>query len=355
MTTNVNIEISEFNSKLAKKINAILLFIHSILLISFAIIGIPIMVIMNILSVTIYIIMFKMITKNIIIYLEVTYAEVLLHMFLASFCMGWSCGFQLYCFAVIPIVYFCDYLSKKNKITTVYPIPMIASVIISYFILRIFCPQYSTLIDISGTVATIVFTINASIVFMFLIIYHYLYQNMGLATERLLQHMVECDMLTGLSNRYAMNTLFDELIPEEYETEQNFSIAILDIDNFKLVNDTYGHNVGDEVLKMVAEILKESEGSNIHASRWGGEEFLIVISGKNSYETAKALLELIRVKVESSSLETKNKKISITISCGISIHHFEEPIISTISRADSFLYKAKNNGKNQVVAEDKKI
>lgn len=353
MTPNINSEISEFNEALARRTNIILLCIHTALLIAFTIIWVPVMIIVNILSVAIYFAMFKVIPKNIVIYLIVTYAEVLIHMFLASICMGWECGFQLYCFAVIPIIYYCDYISKKFKTTKVYPIPMIVGVILCYFIIRTYSLHFSGVsTPISDSAAKVVYSINAFIVFMFLILYLYLYQNMGLTTELLLQRTAEYDVLTGLANRYKMNSIFEELTEEEAVSQNNFSVAILDIDDFKCVNDTYGHTIGDEVLKKVAEILKQSENDHIHTSRWGGEEFLVVVSGNNSYETAKALLEFIRVNVAGSSIESDDKKIQVTISSGIALHNIGESTVTTISRADSFLYKAKRSGKNKVIAEE---
>ena len=192
------------------------------------------------------------------------------------------------------------------------------------------------------------YIVNIIMTFAFLMLFMSMFENMSIKNENMLQHMAEYDILTNLSNRHRMTNIFNDLVATNIE----FSVAILDIDNFKNVNDTYGHNVGDKALKAFAEVLRDAETDNIYVSRWGGEEFLVVLTGDNTYQRAKALLEQIRIDTTNIRISTDNEELSITVSCGIAKWQQDERASKTINRADSYLYIAKNNGKNQVIAND---
>ncbi len=122
-----------------------------------------------------------------------------------------------------------------------------------------------------------------------------------------------------------------------------FSVIIFDIDNFKLLNDTYGHLVGDSVLKSIAKEIKRVIRRSDILGRYGGEEFLIILpKTKDPYSVA----EKIRKVIESMDLE---KGIRVTISVGGTVYKKGDTVDSIISRADEALYLAKQSGKNQTV------
>lgn len=349
---NIGSNIIFLTESLARKINCALLFIHIGLLFTFTVIDAPVMICMNIISIIIYISLFKLIRKNLVAFLMVSYAEVLVHMLLATICMGWDCGFQLYCFAIIPIVYYCHYFAKQTNSINIHPSILCAVVILSFFVIRIYTAFRPALYHLDSISSIVIFTLNQCIVFAFIMAYMSLFSKMSLNIEHILQHSAEYDALTGLANRYKINSTFEQLCGKTSDTQTDFSIAIIDIDNFKRVNDTYGHNVGDLVLKNIAGILKNAETSDIYASRWGGEEFLVVVAGDNSLAAAKDILEQIRVNVAESVVHADSESISITVSCGIALHNKTDSIVTTVSRADSYLYEAKATGKNKVVSHD---
>lgn len=347
--TNITESINIINERLARSVNIAILGIHIGLFLAFILVDAPIMIIMNIISIATYIIMFKVINKNLVLYLMIVYAEVLVHMALASICLGWKCGFQLYFFAFIPIIYYSDYISKKRNLMKVYPFPMSGIVIAVFFFIRMLAyKDYSIYTHISDATSVVIYTINIIMTFVFLMMFMSMFERMSLNNERTLLHLAEYDLLTNLSNRHRMTAIFDNLL----KNDTGFSVAILDIDNFKKVNDTYGHNIGDTTLKAFADVLKAVENDNIYACRWGGEEFLVVLKGDNTYETAKALLELIRVNVSNIRIPTDEGELKITVSSGITKYRRGERPSNTINRADSYLYIAKNSGKNQVIAND---
>ena len=157
------------------------------------------------------------------------------------------------------------------------------------------------------------------------------------------------DFLTELYNRRHVYLLLDELIKDAKEKKGGFSVLLIDIDYFKLVNDTYGHTAGDMVLKQVADLFKTHLRSFDIIGRWGGEEFLIILPLTDA-KAAEFIAERIRTEVEKRVFccDYENK-LEITISVGISEWlESDEDFTYTISRADQSLYTAKETGRNRV-------
>ncbi len=155
------------------------------------------------------------------------------------------------------------------------------------------------------------------------------------------------DPLTGLYNRRFFEKKFEEERERCKRFSKTFSIIMLDIDDFKKINDTYGHNVGDEVLINIANtIMKRIRKIDI-AARWGGEEFVILLP-ETGLRDASFVAEDIRVSIEKIKV-SKVKKI--TASFGVAEYRDGDNLYKLINRADEQLYKAKKNGKNQVCYE----
>lgn len=342
-------DISIINEELVRNVNIAILVIHIGLFLAFILVDAPIMMVMNIASIIIYISLFKVINKNLVLYLLALFGEIIIHMALATLLMGWKCGFQLYFFALIPVIYYCDYISKKRHLMKIHPLLMCVVTIVIYFSVRL-TTTYGDYVyyTLNETAEIILFITNTIMMFSFLILFMSMFEQMSLKNEDALQHLADYDLLTNLSNRHRMTALFDELVRNKI----GFSVAILDIDDFKKVNDTYGHGVGDKALKAFANVLKSAETDNIYTCRWGGEEFLVVLAGDNTYETAKALLELIRINVSNIRIPTDTGELKITVSSGIAKYQEGERSAHTINRADEYLYIAKKSGKNQIIAND---
>ncbi|MFK4785694.1 diguanylate cyclase [Fusobacterium sp. MFO224] len=155
------------------------------------------------------------------------------------------------------------------------------------------------------------------------------------------------DDLTNLPNRKYLNSHLDSLMTKYKSLNIVFGIMFFDIDFFKKVNDNYGHNVGDEVLKMVAMVFNNACRDNDVIGRWGGEEFIGVFENVNE-EKMLQIAEKIRMLVENSEFNSEFGGIKVTISIGISLIEDDENIEELIKRADEGLYLAKNNGRNRV-------
>ena len=167
-----------------------------------------------------------------------------------------------------------------------------------------------------------------------------------------LKKMASRDHLTGLFNRQSLN----KLLEKEWRLSQQYnyplSIIMADIDNFKKVNDTYGHQAGDIVLKKIAEVLSKNLRKNDYLARYGGEEFMFVLPQTdlvNAYNTAERFIAEVR-KADISL--GNNHRISVSTSCGVSTAYPGKKsgnLVDLIQRADKALYMAKTSGKDRVV------
>lgn len=168
-----------------------------------------------------------------------------------------------------------------------------------------------------------------------------------------LEQAVKTDELTGLYNKKYILEILGTEIQRSARYRKPLSVIMLDIDNFKNINDTYGHLAGDNVLKQVAEIIRSSIREIDFAGRYGGEEFIIV-APETSLSGALRLAERIRYNLENSCLHLDNKSIFTTISAGVSCKtpskacDISKEIKSLLDEADAALYQAKRNGKNRV-------
>lgn len=161
------------------------------------------------------------------------------------------------------------------------------------------------------------------------------------------------DALTGLWNRRS----FEEKLLQQTESSNNngqvLSLIMLDIDHFKRVNDTYGHLTGDDLLRVIAKTLKDYVRGKDIVCRYGGEEFVILLSD-TALSGAMTVAEKIRTHFASMSWKQKSTGVSmgrITLSCGVSQYRTEEPLEAFVQRADVALYQSKKMGRNQVTAE----
>ncbi len=160
--------------------------------------------------------------------------------------------------------------------------------------------------------------------------------------------LVECDPLTTLYNRRYGNAKLKNMQKRSKQTGAPFAIAIGDIDFFKKVNDTYGHDAGDEVLKFVAGELKELMGGRGHAVRWGGEEFLLIFEDMSLISAGAALEEYVD-RLHGLSVNYKYQTIRVTMTIGLVEGTPEGDLEEMIKQADERLYYGKEHGRDQLV------
>ena len=155
------------------------------------------------------------------------------------------------------------------------------------------------------------------------------------------------DFLTGVYNRRFFYSDVEEYVHVAEETNEPYAFAMIDVDYFKKINDKYGHDGGDKILKSIAKILNDNtKGSDIVA-RFGGEEFCVVLKKINKEEAVKFFVNL-RAKVAENEVTIKKEKVKVTISIGVSFGNGHCEIDDMLEACDSALYTAKENGRNRV-------
>lgn len=165
-----------------------------------------------------------------------------------------------------------------------------------------------------------------------------------------LEISAKTDPLTGLLNRRGMNEQIEQ-VKIRYERHKTpFTFIITDIDHFKHINDTFGHDAGDYILREIAKGLKESLRKQDIIARWGGEEFLILLP-ETDLRGGITLAEKFRSRVEKELFRHKEHDIRMTMSFGLSAYEETGDIDTCIKRADECLYKAKNTGRNKVITD----
>jgi diguanylate cyclase (GGDEF)-like protein len=169
-------------------------------------------------------------------------------------------------------------------------------------------------------------------------------------------HYCKSDSLTGLYNR----SYFEEALKSEASrckrNQTEFSLIFFDLDHFKTINDTFGHQAGDRVLKSVAKLIQSEKRTEDIAVRYGGEEIVLILPGTQKFN-AMILAERIRHKIEFMDLSFEGERIQVTVTGGVSTFPQDTHIATElIECADRALYRAKNQGRNQVVlfSEDKR-
>jgi diguanylate cyclase (GGDEF)-like protein/PAS domain S-box-containing protein len=159
---------------------------------------------------------------------------------------------------------------------------------------------------------------------------------------------VETDPLTGLGNRRSMQARLDAYVAERRRPGAAAGLLFIDIDHFKNVNDTHGHDIGDRVLKMVAETIRQNVRSSDWAARWGGEEFLVLLPHVDS-NGLLAMGEKLRILVANSFLTiAPGKEVRVTISLGGTLFRPRDTRQTVVARADGLLYESKSKGRNLI-------
>jgi diguanylate cyclase (GGDEF)-like protein/PAS domain S-box-containing protein len=162
-----------------------------------------------------------------------------------------------------------------------------------------------------------------------------------------LRKKVHTDALTGLYNRVFIERCIQGIIGQEAEGPTGTGVLFIDIDHFKEVNDKFGHEIGDQILKMISRTMKAAVRITDLVGRWGGEEFVALVFDAADIEDVKTVAEKVRALVQFSRLDTEKGSISVTVSIGGTLLLPTDSVNSVIKRADEFMYGGKAGGRNQ--------
>lgn len=174
------------------------------------------------------------------------------------------------------------------------------------------------------------------------------------AQNRELVEKASTDVLTGVANRAALDERLEEECTRARGAREPIGLIILDLDRFKRLNDTFGHQTGDEALKMIGAVLRQTTTDQRYPGRYGGEEFVLVVRGLSAREL-RALAEDLRLTIAKLHIPCKGRFVPVTASLGVAHMNPDDPGLTPrelLKRADQCLYDAKNHGRNRVVCLD---
>ncbi len=158
------------------------------------------------------------------------------------------------------------------------------------------------------------------------------------------------DSLTKVYNRYALNEYINQLIKNTYSHHNDTFMMVVDIDDFKIINDSFGHLAGDKVLIFLSNLFKRTLRDNDKIFRFGGEEFILVLTRITEKQAKSVGLRIIDL-INKNKIIYKNDKIAMTVSIGLTQMKEDDSIETFIERADTQMYNAKQAGKNQLKAD----
>lgn len=332
-------------------VNIFLLLCHVFLMVIYLIIGNKVMIGVNIFSLLLYILYIPSCYKNVERYMGMSFLEIWVHLICGILCFGWTPCYQNYCFGMLTAFFLpatgTQYVKSKKRV-----IMYSLLIIFTYFILATAYPllHLSFTQELNIYLNSILFIGNNAAVFITIAMFAVFYTSTSNRKELELSRKADYDELTNLYNRYSINQLGNRIIAKAKENDEAYSVAILDIDHFKKVNDKYGHSSGDVVLRKVADMIKKASVNGIIPGRWGGEEFVMIAPHYVAYEEFTNVLEELRIRISEETFEVdNNKKIKLTISIGSSKVRGYDNTEKAISMADTNLYKAKETGRNKLV------
>lgn len=280
------------------------------------------------------------------------YAEILLYAAAAELLMGAESGFTVYMTAMLPLGYYASYNFNSKK-GAVNPISYTFFAAIAFIIVQMagsFIEPACSFGDqrVDHVICLVNYLVAAIVITLFLSSFLNqikILENLRMNQNQKLEELSRLDSLTGLSNRRCIQ----EKCAQAERQRQEYALIIADIDDFKKINDTYGHNIGDKALQAVASIFKNAVRDEDTVCRWGGEEILIFLPGcpldKARYR-AKDILNQIRA----LDLRAQDQTVfHITMTFGVSVSGESENFAEALRKADERLYTGKRSGKNQVV------
>ena len=285
------------------------------------------------------------------------YVEIQFHSVMASLLAGWDWGFMIYTLALIPVSFYLAYALPEFNRSIKQPFYYTFVILVVFITARIISSNTTPIYTerVFDQNLTISYTFNALVAFVMLIFFSVLFiieiRRNELQLERQnrqLEALSSKDPLTGLLNRRSMDKCLADAVELSKRKGSPFSIIIGDIDDFKKINDTYGHNVGDVVLTTVADTICSNVPENASVCRWGGEEILILVHERKT--DALPIAEKIRSAISQTLTKAEDTSIHITMTFGVSEYTPGIAMTKLIASADDNLYKGKKDGKNQVVA-----
>lgn len=304
--------------------------------------GSPILAWINVISVLMYAAAYVFLAKRKnFVAICLIWAEVLGHAALGTVMAGWESAFHYYLLMFIPAIFVSTKTSKA--------IAVVFALWCFYIGLNAATYLAAPLEPLTPQALAALRYFNISVVFaMFAYLSSYYYRKI-VDAQRHLSMLAMTDPLTGLYNRRHILDVANYEAVQQKRTPSGLAFIIADVDYFKRINDTYGHDAGDAVLVAVSQTIRNSVREQDSAARWGGEEFLIVLPN-TSLNDAVLIAERIRKNIAAVTVPADQQAISTTVTLGVSSYRIGESVSNAIAKADECLYKGKKAGRNCVEA-----
>lgn len=262
------------------------------------------------------------------------------------YCFGWDIGIQHFLVVLLVFVFFCKYKHEPVKILYAFFLYLLRLFLFYY------CRSHEPTIMLGSKLTGALQAVNTFFIFLSLGLVAYLFSSTTQEMEgklieynRKLMKQANTDTLTGLYNRRRTMEYLENLLKA---AETQISICLCDIDHFKRVNDTYGHDIGDVVLKTISETFQKRLPPDTFISRWGGEEFLLIFPRLNGDEAITAL-ETLRQKIRELTFDGGFETFTISLTYGLVEYDYHSDITTLLKEADEKLYIGKENGRDRIV------
>ena len=322
---------------------------HVLFFFLFCFLEIPQLILLNIVSITIYLYcIFGLSLKTLDTKDDsqigwFVFVELIGHSIIATYYLGLESGFQYYMYTIIFIPFFIW------TYTTFVRLLRIIVVITVALGLEYWGYNHPAVLMLSNEYIMFLHYMNLFLLLIIMAFISYFYSIYANLYQNLLFKQSNVDPLTNLYNRRYVHEIAENDAMSFQKNDSHFGLLLIDIDYFKKINDLYGHKCGDRVLIELSHILNQNVRQTTIVSRWGGEEFLIVLEDTNKDELIH-LGERLRSVVEKTVL-IEEKQIQITVTIGGAVAYQDESIDEVLSRADKALYHGKENGRNQVLID----
>jgi len=269
-------------------------------------------------------------------------AEVVLHACVAVRAIGWDSGFHYYLMVMAPVIF----ISRARQTTT--RLLLLGALMASYVALDAYMRRTLPLDVLPPLTLEVMRGINLCTTLLLLAYLSGKYYRLVVQTERQLISLATTDPLTQLYNRRSMTELAQYEIVQRKRHGDPLSLVLADVDHFKQINDTHGHEMGDRVLTAISEVLRDGIREQDSVARWGGEEFLILMP-QASLESARMVADRLREQVSQLKVSHAGQIVQVTMTFGVACHRLDDRLEQLIHRADMALYQGKDRGRDQVV------
>lgn len=268
---------------------------------------------------------------------------------MGDFTFGWDYGTHFFLVCLIPLILASEIMSKKVKLI------LCSLCAIIYFMMFQIIINLTPLHIVNHDIENIMGDVNLFVAFGLLGFVMIRYSAAVIENEHKLEQlnnkmsqMASTDQLTGIPNRRYIYRMIESESDEYNLSHKRFVIGMVDIDDFKIVNDTYGHLIGDRVLIEVVNRIQLELRKHDVVGRWGGEEFMIILPQTN-LKSGRKVFERIQKTLADKIIDCGKFQIPVTITIGIAEYNPTLPFDELISQADECLYFGKRNGKNCVI------